>query len=110
MTFRGKYQALGLVAFLAIFVCADALLAQRGGRGGGFGDVTELTLLTQEGVQKDLELVGDQITGIKRGQEQVREKMRDLFANVREDMQGMDEDERRVRIDEIRAEMKAGQR
>ena len=64
-------------------------------------------MLTQEGIQKDLELVEDQITGIERGQEEVREKMRDLFMNVREDMQGMDEDERRERIDEIRAEMKA---
>jgi hypothetical protein len=51
----------GLLVLVALLV-ATPLMAQqrRGGRGGGFGQVTKAQLLGNEQVQKELEIVADQ--------------------------------------------------
>jgi hypothetical protein len=51
----------GLLALVALLI-ATPLMAQqrRGGRGGAFGQVTKATLLGNENVQKELEIVADQ--------------------------------------------------
>ena len=79
MIFRGKYQVLGLLAVTALFCSADIVMAQpgRGGR-GGFGQVSGLQLLVQEGIQKELELVDDQIESLVELQQEQRDAMRVL--------------------------------
>lgn len=108
MIFRGKYQVLGLLAVVALFCSADIVMAQpgRGGR-GGFGQTTGLQLLGQSGVQKELELVEDQVETLKELQEEQREAMRETFMGMRERFQNADEEERRNAWTEIQEEMKS---
>ena len=108
MVFRGRFQVLGLAVILAIFMSVDVVMAQpgRGGRGGGiFGQVTQLSLLGQESVQKELELVEDQVEVIRELQNRQRESMRDLFMGIRDKMRDMGDDERREAFAEIQKEM-----
>lgn len=108
MDFRGKYQVLGLLAMVALFCSADVLMAQpgRGGR-GGFGAASGLQLLGQEGIQKELELVEDQVESLKELQEEQRNAMRETFMGMREKFQNMDESERASAWSEIQEEMQA---
>lgn len=115
MIFRGKFQVLGLAAILAIFMSVDVMAQGRGGdrggdrgRGGGsiFGQVTQLSLLGQESVQKELELVDDQLEMIKEVQSRQRDGMRELFMGMRDSMQGMSGDERQEAFAEIQEKMR----
>ena len=107
MMFRGRFQVLGLAAILAVFISAEMVMAQPGrGRGGGiFGQVTQLSLLGQESVQKELELVEDQVELIQEIQDRQRSAMRELFMGLRDEMQGMDAEERQKAFEGIQAEM-----
>ena len=107
MIFRGRYQVLGLIAILAVFISADMVMAQPGrSRGGGiFGQQTKLSLLGQSSVQKDLELVEDQIEIIRDIQSRQRDAMRELFMGMQEKMRGMSGEERSEAFQEIREEM-----
>lgn len=108
MIFRGKFQVLGLAAMLALLVSADMVMAQpgRGGRGGGiFGQVTQLSLLGQDAVQKELELVDDQVELIQEIQAKQRESMRDMFMGMREEMRDMSDEERRSAFEDIQKKM-----
>jgi len=111
MIFRGKYQVLGLLAVIALFCSADIVMAQPGGRGGrgggGFGQTSGLQLLGQEGIQKELELVDDQVETLVELQQEQRDAMRETFMGMRERFQNMDDDERRNAWTEIQDEMRA---
>lgn len=115
MIFRGKYQVLGLLAVIALFCSADIVMAQPGrggqggpgGRGGGFGQTSGLQLLGQEGIQKELELVDDQIETLKELQTEQRDAMRETFMGLREKFQNMDDTERASAWTEIQEEMAA---
>ena len=77
MVFRGRFQVLALAVLSAFLVAADFAMAQPGGRSrGGCGSmwvqVSLLNLLGQEAVQKELELVSDQVDAIKEAQDSVK--------------------------------------
>ena len=107
MGFRGRFQVLGLAAILAIFMSVDVVMAQPGRGGGGsiFGQVTQLSLLGQEAVQKELELVEDQLEFINDIRDRQREGMRELFMGARDRFQGMSDDERRKAFEDIQKKM-----
>ena len=111
MIFRGKYPVFGLLAVIALFCSADILMAQpgRGGNRGGFGGfgTSGLQLLGQDGIQKELELVDDQIETLKEIQEEQRDAMRETFMGMREKFQNMDESERSGAWTEIQEELKS---
>jgi Spy/CpxP family protein refolding chaperone len=110
MIFRGKYPALGLIAIMAMFCVTESVMAQPGGgrRGGGspFGLTSGLNLLSQEGIQKELELVEDQVSSIKELQDQQRGAMREMFMGMRDKMQDLDGDERRELMTDLQAKMR----
>lgn len=106
MKFRGKYQVMGLLAVVALFCSAEIVMAQPGGRGrGGFGQTSGLQLLGQEGIQKELELVDDQIETLKELQQEQREALRETFMGLRERFQEQGEEARRQVWSEIQEEM-----
>ena len=109
MVFRGRFQVLALAVLCAFLVAADVAMAQPGGRGGGgsmWGQVSQLNLLGQEAIQKELELVSDQVDAIKEAQDRQREMMREVFMGARDRMQGLDNEERQELFKEIQEEMK----
>ena len=85
------------VAILALFamISASSLQAQ-GRRGGGFG-----SLLDREEVQKELDLVDDQIEDLKKIREESRNAFRDLFSGLRD----LPADERRSAFEGLREKM-----
>lgn len=92
-----------LVALMMFGFVAQAD-AQRGR--GGRDQSNELSLLANEKVQEELELVDDQIEEIKELGDSVRQSMRDMFTERREEMQGASNDERREMWAEMQEEMK----
>lgn len=111
MVFRGRTQVLALAVLCAFLVAADVAMAQpgrqnRGGGGSMWGQVSQLNLLGQEAIQKELELVSDQVDAIKEAQDRQREMMREVFMGARDRMQGLDNDERQELFKEIQDEMK----
>jgi len=89
---------LGLVAMLA-----GPAAAQGQGRGFGGGGGNLATLLANPGVQKELKLDDQQAEKAKTLAEKTREKMQE----VRESLQGLDQEERRTKRQEISREMNA---
>ena len=65
-----------------------------------------MNLLGQEAIQKELELVSDQVDAIKEAQDRQREMMREVFMGARDRMQGLDNEERQELSKEIQEEMK----
>jgi Spy/CpxP family protein refolding chaperone len=93
-----KYGLLILVGFLGAALLACEAQAQpggggpgggmrgMGGMGGGMGGGNmALTLLLNEKVQKELELVDDQITKIKAVQTESQTAMREVFSSIPQD-------------------------
>ena len=89
---------LGLLAMLA----APAA-AQGQGRGFGRGGGNPAMLLSNAGVQKELKLDDQQIEKAKEVAEKTREKMQ----AARESLQGLDQEERRAKMQEINREINA---
>jgi hypothetical protein len=104
MFFNRKFQVLGLAAVLAVFASSD-LMAQRGGFGGFGSQVNSLSLLMQEGVQKELELVDEQVEKIQQAQTEAREAMREMFREVGSEIRDMAPEDRAAKFKEIQAEM-----
>lgn len=103
MIFRNRYQVLGLIAMFAVFCSVEVVMAQPGGgrQRGGFGQASGMGLLGQEGVQKELELVEDQVDDIKSLQEEQREAAGDMFRAMRD---GGDRDEMMEKFRELTKE------
>ena len=76
--------------------------AQRGGR----DQTNELSLLGNEKIQKELELVDDQVEEIKELGDEMRTSMREMFSGLRETMSGPSDQERREMWGEMQEEMK----
>ena len=76
--------------------------AQRGGR----DQTNELSLLGNEKIQKELELVDDQVEEIKELGDEMRTSMREMFSGLRETMSGASDQERREMWGEMQEEMK----
>lgn len=90
-----KKHALWMFALAVIVAAAPSAMAQRGGRGAGFGGGrggNSLGLLTQESVQDELKLSDEQI---KKATEQV-EKQRESFAGLRD----LSQEERQAKMQE----------
>jgi len=67
MSFQGVSKLVAVAGFaaLACLICVNDAMAQPGGRRGGFmGGGSNLGLLGSEGVQKELDLVEDQLKDI----------------------------------------------
>ena len=76
--------------------------AQRGGR----DQTNELSLLGNEKIQEELELVDDQVDEIKELGDEMRTSMREMFSGLRETMSGASDQERREMWGEMQKEMK----
>ena len=110
MVFRGEYKAFGLIAIILIFCVAESALAQRGGRRGGrspFAQSSGLNLLSQEGIQQELELVEEQVASIRELQDQQRNAMREMFMSLRDGMDDLDDNQRRDLMTDLQTKMKA---
>jgi Spy/CpxP family protein refolding chaperone len=103
---------LGVVCVAGI--CSSALAQQPGGGrfgqgGGGFGGfggaATSASLLGNEGVQKELELVDDQLTKIKAIQDKSREGLRELFQGAGGGNNNLSDEERTARREEMQKKM-----
>jgi Spy/CpxP family protein refolding chaperone len=106
---------LGVVCVAGI--CSSALAQQPGGGrfgqggpgGGGFGGfggaATYASLLGNEGVQKELELVDDQLTKIKAIQDKSREGLRELFQGGAGGGNNLSDEERTARREELQKKM-----
>ncbi len=105
--FRGIFPKLVLIALTVVLCSSETAWAQpgRGGRGGFFGGQSALGLLANEKVQKELELVDDQIEVIQSLQQEQRASMQEMFSGMRDRFRDMDPSERESVMGEIREEM-----
>ena len=74
-----------------------------GGPGGGGG---ELMLLASEQVQKELELIDEQIKDFEKLREEQQEKIREMFSGMRD----LAEDERRAKFESMRGKLEEVQK
>ena len=100
MNCLGRWCLVTAVLALFMMLCTSSLQAQ-GRRGfGGFGGSSGL--LGMEQVQKELDLVDDQIQDIKKIQDDSRSSLRDLFSGLRD----LPSDERRSAFEGLREKMR----
>jgi hypothetical protein len=99
-TYKPKW-ALAL-AILGLFVLTSDVFAQR----GRWGQSEDLGLLVNDEVQAELDLVDDQVEGVKSLELEMRSKMRDMFNARREEMSGKSDDGRRKAWSGIQDDMK----
>ena len=94
-----------LAIALACVASAEAQRGQGQGRGRGFGGggfgADPLSLLSNEKVQKELDLTTEQKDGAKKLGEEVQTQRREAFAGF----QDLSEDERRAKFEEMRTKM-----
>ena len=76
---------------LMMFGYVSQANAQRGGR----DQTNELSLLGNQKIQEELELVDDQVEEIKELGDEMRTSMREMFNGLRGDMNGASDQERR---------------
>ncbi len=98
------YQLTSLAIAVAVALVASSVLAQPnrrpgGGQGGAPGGDSEIDLLRSAEVQKELELVDDQISQIQQLSEESRDAIRQLFQGV--DFRNLSEDERAAMREKI---------
>lgn len=113
MNYKVKFCLGCLVAGAVIVAGAGNVQAQggrgQGGQGGGFGRMFgggaggSMFLLTNENVQKELDLVDDQVEELKALQEEVQNEMRDMFSGMRD----MDPSERESAMEDLRSKMES---
>ncbi len=77
-----------------------------GGGPGGPGGGGELMLLASEQVQKEIELIDEQIKEFEKLREEQQEKMREMFAGMRD----LAEDERRAKFESMRGKLEEVQK
>ncbi|MDB2686797.1 hypothetical protein N9Y42_06255 [Mariniblastus sp.] len=106
-------SSVATVVALMMFGFISQADAQRGGGGGGRGgdrggrdQSNELSLLANENVQEELELVDDQIEEIKELGDEMRSSMREMFSERRDEMRNASNEERREMWSEMQEEMK----
>ncbi|MCH8047039.1 MAG: hypothetical protein IID44_25330 [Planctomycetes bacterium] len=95
------WQVLVAVALFAM-ISTSTLQAQGRRDRGGFGGFGGGSLLDREQVQKELDLVDDQIDDIKKIREESRNAMRDLFSGLRD----LPSEERREAFTALREKMR----
>lgn len=105
-----KRFLLSIAMVACLTITASNVQAQRGGpptQGGfgfgGFGGGSETFLLSNTSVQKELDLLDDQIAKIRELSEKQREGARDLFSGFRD----LNEEQRNAKMEEIRTKMQA---
>ena len=89
------------IAACALMVLATPAMAQRGGRGGGFGTISKVQLLQSEQVQKELELADDQKANVTKIAEDSRNEFQDVFASLRD----LSQEERGKKLAEVRGKI-----
>ncbi len=94
---RGILSVIGCFALMIVLCSADVALAQPGRGRGGWGGTSALQLLGDEKVQKELELVDDQLEVVDQLQQEQRDSMREMFSGMRDQFREMDADEREKR-------------
>ncbi|MEL7498089.1 MAG: hypothetical protein AAFN77_10795 [Planctomycetota bacterium] len=98
-----RYSLLCILPLLGLCLLTSDALAQRGGR-GGFMPESNIGLLLREGVQEELDLVEDQVEEIKELSDEMRNSMRDMFMEMRD--QGWQDEDRAKMFEKMRAKMK----
>ena len=100
--FKSAYSILVAASVaLMMFGYASQADAQRVGR----NQTNALSLLGNEKIQKELDLVEDQIEEIKELSDEMRTSMREMFNGLRESMSGASDKERREMWAEMQGEM-----
>lgn len=105
---------LGLLVLAPVCAFAQAQPAEGGRRpggfgggfGGGFSGATEGMLLGNEKVQKELELLPEQVADLTKHREATQSQMREMFSGMRD----LPEDERRKKFEEIRGKLETAQK
>ena len=97
-------SSIAAVVALVMFGFVSQVEAQRGR--GGRDQSNELSLLGNEQVQEELELVDDQIEEIKELSNEIRSSMREMINSRREEMQGASGEEQREMWREVQEDMK----
>ena len=106
-----RCPSVAAIVALMMFGFVSQADAQRGGGGrggdrGGRDQSNELSLLANEKVQEELELVDDQIDEIEELSNEMRQSMRDMFSDRRDEMRDASDEERREMWSEMQVEMK----
>jgi hypothetical protein len=107
---RGKQLGCWILAISFSILLADAAMAQpggRGGRGGGWGGNSATGLMSSEAVQKELDIVDDQMERVREIQKEQGEAFRNMFSGMRDKIREMDDEERQQAFGEIREKMQA---
>ena len=99
-------SSIATLVALMMFGFVSQADAQRGGRGGR-DQSNELSLLANEKVQEELELVDDQIEEIKELGNEIRASMKEMFSSRSEEMRDASREEKQEMWNEIQADMKA---
>lgn len=110
----------GLLLGLSLVVAGSAAAQQQGQDGGrrrgfggggpgGPGGGGEMSLLGNETVQKELELLPEQIADFGKLREESQTKMRELFSGAG-DFGNLSDEERRAKFDEMRPKMEEAQK
>ncbi len=98
--------SLPLLALGTVLVSVASVEAQGRGQGrSGFGSDPGLRLLTSEQVQRELDLVDEQIEQIDQLQLRQRNEMREMFKGMRDKFRNMDRDGREDAMNNIREQM-----
>ena len=90
-------------AAIVAFVGSSAQAQRRGPRGGFGGPGGKLMLLQNEEVQKELEIMPDQLKELEKLRDEMRNQMRDVFSGMRD----LPEDQRRAAFEKARDKMRA---
>jgi len=98
-------SSLMVVLVVAAMLVAATAEAQPGRRGPGFGGMmaNPAMLLASEQIQKELELVPDQIEKLGKLRDEMREEFRGLFSGMRD----LSPEDREKRMQEVRDKMQA---
>ena len=102
--FRVKFQILGLILLSGFLLTADVFAQGGRGRGGFRGDGL-LTLLSNDTVQKELDMSSDQVAGLKELEEESNERRSEAIQEIRESFQNGDREEAMSRAREVFGEL-----
>lgn len=101
-----RFSSIAILSLMGLALVSTDVLAQRGGPGGGFPQ-SSIMLLMREDVQGELDLVEDQVEDIKAMQDEMRNKMRDMFNDMREQGGGFDRDSMMEKMGEVNKEFES---
>jgi hypothetical protein len=108
MKFRNRFFLAASIASLSVLLCTTDIMAQGRGRGGpggrrgGGGQTSPSQLLRRDDVRQELELTEEQLESLRElGQDRMGGRSRE---ELREEFEGLSQEERREKMQEMRTE------